>query len=195
MELILASQSQRRRELFQLIGLEYTCIPSDADENVPFTEPGEFVEQLALRKAEAVKKNHPGSCVVGSDTVVWLDDEIIGKPHDREDAYRILRKLSGRTHTVYTGIAVLTDGSVQLCHETTRVTFEDLSDELIWDYIDTGDPMDKAGSYGVQGLGAVLVKKVEGCYFTVIGMSIPKLCEMLRNVGIYPGWQARCAEK
>ena len=195
MELILASQSQRRRELFQLIGLEYTCIPSDADENVPFTEPGEFVELLALRKAAAVKKNHPGSCVVGSDTVVWLDNEIIGKPHDREDAYRILRKLSGRTHTVYTGIAVLTDDSTQLCHETTRVTFEDLSDELIWDYIDTGDPMDKAGAYGVQGLGAVLVKKVEGCYFTVIGMSIPKLCEMLKNIGIYPKWQTRCAEK
>ncbi|MBQ7092801.1 MAG: septum formation protein Maf, partial [Clostridia bacterium] len=127
--------------------------------------------------------------------VVWLDNEIIGKPHDREDAYRILRKLSGRTHTVYTGIAVLTDDSTQLCHETTRVTFEDLSDELIWDYIATGDPMDKAGSYGVQGLGAVLVKKVEGCYFTVIGMSIPRLCDMLKNVGIYPRWQTRCAEK
>lgn len=193
MELILASQSQRRRELFDLIGLKYTCIPSNADENVAFTRPDQFVEELALRKAAAVKAAHPGACVVGSDTIVWLDNEIIGKPKDRQDAYRILRTLSGRTHTVYTGIAVLTDDSTQLCHETTDVTFEELSDELIWDYIDTGDPMDKAGSYGVQGLGAMLVKKVDGCYFTVIGLSVPRLCEMLRNVGIYPSWQKRCA--
>lgn len=193
MELILASQSQRRRELFELIGLEYTCIPSNADENVAFSEPGQFVEELALRKAAAVKETHPGACVVGSDTIVWLDNEIIGKPRDREDAYRILRTLSGRTHTVYTGMAVLTDDSTLVCHETTRVTFEELSDELIWDYIDTGDPMDKAGSYGVQGLGAMLVKKVDGCYFTVIGLSIPKLYQMLKTVGIYPTWQNRCA--
>ena len=175
MELILASQSQRRRELFRLIGLEYTCIPSDADENVAFTEPGEFVELLALRKAAAVKKKHPGSCVVGSDTVVWLDNEIIGKPKDRDDAYRILRKLSGRTHTVYTGIAVLTDDSTQLCHEATHVTFEELSDDLIWDYIDTGDPMDKAGSYGIQSEGCMLVKGIKGDFFNVVGLPVARL--------------------
>ena len=99
MELILASQSPRRRELFKLVGLDYTAVTSDADENISLGEPGSFVEQLALRKAEAVKQAHPGACIVGADTIVWLDGEIIGKPRDEEDAVRILKKLSGRTHT------------------------------------------------------------------------------------------------
>ena len=124
MELILASQSPRRRELFSLVGLDYTAITSDADENIPFTEPGDFVEQLALRKAGAVKKDKPGACVVGADTIVWLDGEIIGKPRDPEDAVNILKKLSGKTHTVYTGVAVLTDQGCDVCHDTTEVTME-----------------------------------------------------------------------
>ena len=123
MELILASQSPRRRELFSLVGLDYTAITSDADENIPFTEPGDFVEQLALRKAGAVKKDKPGACVVGADTIVWLDGEIIGKPRNPEDAVSILKKLSGKTHTVYTGVAVLTDQGCDVCHDTTEVTY------------------------------------------------------------------------
>jgi len=188
MELILASQSQRRRELFQLIGLDFSVIVSDADEDIPLTTPGEFVEQLALRKAEAVKRGRRNCCVVGADTIVWLDEKVIGKPRDREDAYRILRTLSGRTHTVYTGVAVLTDESIQLCHDTTQVTFEELSDHDIWAYIDSGEPMDKAGAYGIQGLAAVFVKRVEGCYFTIIGMPMHKLHKMLSQVGVLPDW-------
>ncbi|MDR0839905.1 MAG: Maf family protein [Christensenellaceae bacterium] len=187
MQLILASQSPRRRELFELIGLPFTAVTSDADEDIPsFTSPGSFVEQLALRKAQAVYATHPGCCVVGADTIVWLDDEIIGKPTNREDAYRILRRLSGRTHTVYTGLAVRTDAGAEVIHDTTLVTFAALSDDEIWHYIDSGEPMDKAGAYGVQGLGAIFVQRVEGCYFTVIGMPVPILYQMLKRAGIRP---------
>lgn len=189
MELILASQSPRRRELFSLVGLDYTAITSDADENIPFTEPGEFVEQLALRKASAVKKDNPGACVVGADTIVWLNGEIIGKPRDPEDAVNILKKLSGKTHTVYTGVAVLTDQGYDVCHDTTEVTMEDIPETDIRAYVASGEPLDKAGAYGIQGPAAVFVKRVEGCYFTVIGMPMHKLYHMLAKVGIYPDWQ------
>lgn len=186
MELILASQSPRRRELFELIGLSFTALVSPADENIPLTDPGSYVEALALRKAEAVFANHPAACVVGADTIVWLDGEIIGKPRDEGDAYRILRALSGRTHTVYTGLAVLAPGSRQILHDTTQVTFRSLDDEEIWAYIRSGEPMDKAGAYGVQGLAAILVERIEGCYFTVIGLPVPKLYLALRQLGIRP---------
>ena len=189
MELILASQSPRRRELFSLVGLDYTAITSDADENIPFTEPGDFVEQLALRKAGAVKKDKPGACVVGADTIVWLDGEIIGKPRDPEDAVSILKKLSGKTHTVYTGVAVLTDQGCDVCHDTTEVTMEAIPEADIRAYVASGEPLDKAGAYGIQGPAAVFVKRVEGCYFTIIGMPMHKLYHMLAKVGIYPDWQ------
>ena len=186
MKLILASQSQRRQELFALIGLDFSIVPSDADETIGACDPAEFVEQLSLRKAQAVKATRENCCVVGSDTIVCLNHEIIGKPQDRQDAYRILKKLSGRTHTVYTGLAVLTDSSTQLCHDAAQVTFEVLTDEEIWSYIDSGEPMDKAGAYGIQGTAAVFVTRIEGCYFTVVGLPLPQLYKMLKNVGIRP---------
>ncbi len=186
MNLILASQSPRRRELFELIGLPFTPLISQADEDIPLEEPGAYVEKLALRKAEAVFAEHPQACVVGADTIVWLDGAIIGKPDGEADAYRILRTLSGRTHRVYTGLAVLTPDSQEVLHDITYVTFAPLSDEEIWAYIKTGDPLDKAGAYGVQGKAAIFVEKVEGCYFTVIGLPIPKLYRALAKVGIRP---------
>ncbi len=186
MELLLASQSPRRRELFKLIGLDFSVVQSDTDEAVDFSDPAELVEQLSLRKAQAVKAGRENCCVVGSDTVVYLNGEILGKPQDRQDAYRILKKLSGHTHTVYTGLAVLTDGGVQLCHDVAQVTFETLTDEEIWRYIDSGEPMDKAGAYGIQGTAAVFVRRIEGCYFTIVGLPLPQLYKMLKNVGIKP---------
>lgn len=186
MELILASQSPRRRELFDLIGLPFTVLVSEADEDIPLEEPGAYVEKLALRKADAVFAQHPESCVVGADTIVWLDGAIIGKPKDEADAYRILRLLSGRTHTVYTGLAILAPGSKEALHDATRVTFASLSDAEIWAYIHSGEPLDKAGAYGVQGKGAIFVEKVEGCYFTVIGLPVPRLYRALAKLGIRP---------
>lgn len=189
MELILASGSPRRREMFSLIGLKFTVVPSDADENIPPCPPAEFVEQLALRKAAAVKKDRPGCCVVGSDTIVALDGDIIGKPADEEDAFRILSRLSGKTHTVYTGLAVLTDTTAEVLHDAVKVTFAAMSAQEIRDYIASGEPMDKAGAYGIQGPGGVFVERVEGCYFTVIGMPLPRLYQALERAGIRPEWR------
>ena len=184
MELILASQSPRRRELFSLVGLDYTAITSDADENIPFTEPGDFVEQLALRKAGAVKKDKPGACVVGADTIVWLDGEIIGKPRDPEDAVNILKKLSGKTHTVYTGVAVLTDQGCDVCHDTTEVTMEDIPEADIRAYVASGEPLDKAGAYGYQGLASLFVERIEGDFFNVMGLPVCRMGQMLREFDI-----------
>ena len=153
MRLILASQSPRRREMLALMGYEYEVILSDADEHVPPCEPGEFVEKLALRKASAVFGSHRDCCVVGADTIVYLDGAIIGKPKDETEAFQTLRLLSGRTHTVYTGVSVLTHSQSILFHDTAEVTFCPLSDAEIRAYIETGEPLDKAGAYGIQGPG------------------------------------------
>mgnify|MGYP002544368822 CR=1 FL=1 len=145
MRLILASQSPRRREMLALMGYAYEIVVSDADEHVPPCAPAEFVERLALRKAEAVFASYGDCCVVGADTIVYLDGSIIGKPADASDAFRILRTLSGRTHTVYTGVAVLSGTRRIVFHDAAEVTFAPLSDEEIHAYIATGEPLDKAG--------------------------------------------------
>ncbi|MBQ3552600.1 MAG: septum formation inhibitor Maf [Clostridia bacterium] len=187
LRLILASASIRRRELFSMIGLKYEVIPSLADEDAPLLPPGEFVEQLAFFKANSVfeqQKDKGDCCVVGCDTIVEIDGKIIGKPRDEADACRILRLLSGRTHTVYTGICVMRGNITDIRHDTTRVTFSKLTDAEIKAYVATGEPMDKAGAYGIQGVGGVLVCGVEGCYFTVVGLPLPMLYDMLKKAGI-----------
>lgn len=184
----MASQSPRRQELLALIGLPFTTLVSEADEDIPLAEPGAYVEKLALRKAEAVFAKRPDACVVGADTIVWLEGAIIGKPRDEQDAYRILRTLSGRTHTVYTGLAVLAPGSREVLYDAAKVSFAPLSDGEIRAYIHSGEPMDKAGAYGVQGRAAVFVERVEGCYFTVIGLPVPRLYRALDKLGIRP-WE------
>ena len=188
--LILASASPRRRELFELLGLKFEAIASDADENIPACPPGQMVELLAARKAQQVYDAHPNCCVVGSDTIVVLGGEIIGKPADEADAFRILSSLSGQTHTVYTGVCILTENKEIRFHDATDVTFASMDAEEIQAYIRTGEPMDKAGAYGIQGFGALLVERVEGCYFTVMGMPVQKLYRALKSIGIRPEWMS-----
>lgn len=188
MKLILASGSARRRELLELMGYDFEVRITNADENINLCAPGEYVEKLALRKARDVFSAQPDACVVGCDTIVWLDGEIIGKPTNAEDAFCILKKLSGRQHTVYTGIAVLAGNSMQVLHDETQVKFTRLSDEELRAYISTGDPLDKAGAYGIQGPGSILVERVDGCYFTVMGLPNPLLYAALRSVGVLPRW-------
>lgn len=188
MRLILASGSARRRELMELAGYDFTVHVSDADESSDTLDPAHLVCELALKKACAVQQEINEPCVVvGADTVVVLDGRIIGKPKNREDAFSILKSLSSRTHTVYTGLCVLrgADEPFTYC-DTTNVTFSELSDEEIYSYIETGEPMDKAGAYGVQGVGCVYVARVEGCYFTVIGLPMPTLYQVLKEKGILP---------
>ncbi|MBQ2770525.1 MAG: septum formation inhibitor Maf [Clostridia bacterium] len=185
MNIILASESPRRRELLQLMGLTFTVEPSDIEEEAPKHETvAKNVMELARQKAAAVFRHHPDACVIGADTVVDLDGMVLGKPHTPENARAYLKRMQGRSHTVYTGVAVLTPGreDVQVCE--TQVTFAPMTDREIDWYVSTGEPLDKAGAYGVQGPAAVFVKEIQGNYFNVIGMPVPLLYRMLLDAGV-----------
>lgn len=186
MELILASQSPRRRELLGLIAADFSVCPADIDETMNAAlSMHEQVADLSARKARAVAQEHPGAAVVGSDTVVVLDGVPLGKPVDEADAKRMLSALAGRAHEVVTGVALaLPDGSVLQDATVTRVRFAPLAEgEIDW-YISTREPMDKAGAYGIQGLGARFIEGIEGDYYSVMGLPVRRLYEMLREGGI-----------
>lgn len=177
---ILASGSPRRKELLSLIIPEYKCVASGCEEFVPSGTPAEKVPVLlAEQKASFVAKDYPDDIVIGSDTVVVLDGEIFGKPHTAERAKEMLHRLSGKTHFVYTGVAVAEKGEVRSFLQKTEVEFYELSDELIEKYVATGEPMDKAGAYGIQGKGSVLVKGIKGDYFNVMGLPVAATARFL----------------
>ena len=181
-DIILASASPRRSELMTLAGFRFDVICADIDEIVPEKAlPQEVVMSLALQKAQAVAKDHRKSAVVGSDTVVVLDGKILGKPRSEKEAAEMLRSLSGRTHKVYTGVAIVCGEKVTSFFEETEVEFYPLTDQEILDYVATGEPMDKAGAYGIQGRGAVLVKRINGDYFNVMGLPISKVYRELKD--------------
>lgn len=174
--LILASASPRRRELMELAGYKFDVICADIVETVPKNVPPyEVVMSLAMQKAQAVAKEHDNAVVVGSDTVVALDGKILGKPHSEQEACEMLRMLSDRTHKVFTGVAIVCGDKSKNFYDETDVEFYPLDDEEIKRYVATGEPMDKAGAYGIQGKGAVLVKKINGDFFNVMGLPISKL--------------------
>ena len=179
--LVLASASPRRRDLLARLGLTFSVRPSDADETWPDgLTTGAAAEEVARRKARAVAA--PGALVLAADTVVVLDGETLGKPSDPAEAAATLARLSGRTHSVVTGLALALDGRETTTHETTRVTFADLTSAEIDAYVATGSPLDKAGSYGIQDdLGALLVARIEGDYFNVVGLPLRRLYETLRH--------------
>ncbi|RSK28017.1 septum formation inhibitor Maf [Bacillus sp. HMF5848] len=188
-EIILASASPRRKELLSNIGYSFTVHPSTLEEVMdPALSPGELVMALAQQKAEDVAQNYSASCVIGSDTVVVLDGEVLGKPADSQDAYRMLRSLSGRTHDVFTGVAIVHNGETSRFFVQTSVTFWELSDEEIHAYIDSREPFDKAGAYGIQKLGATLVQKIEGDYFAVVGLPVSRLSRELKHRDILPAY-------
>lgn len=181
-DIILASASPRRSELMTLAGFRFDVICADIDEIVPEKAlPQEVVMSLALQKAQAVAKDHRKSAVVGSDTVVALDGKILGKPHSEKEAAEMLRSLSGRIHKVFTGVAIVCGDKVTSFFDETEVEFYPLTDEEISDYVATGEPMDKAGAYGIQGRGAVLVKRINGDYFNVMGLPISKVYRELKD--------------
>ncbi len=184
MELILASKSPRRREVMNWMGIACGTEVCTEPESVPADlSCRETVLHLAHQKAAFALRLHPDACIIGSDTVVELDGEIIGKPKSPEDAIRTLKRMQGRSHTVYTGLAVLKRDYEDLRCVTTHVTFRPMTDKEIEWYVSTGEPLDKAGSYGVQGLGCVFVESIEGNYFNVIGLPAPVLYEMLLKAG------------
>ncbi|CAG7631085.1 dTTP/UTP pyrophosphatase [Paenibacillus solanacearum] len=192
--IILASSSPRRQELIRSLNLPYEIIVSSVDESTePGLSPADIVEQLSGRKAQAVYERCKaearygnGGVVVGSDTIVVLDGEVLGKPKDGEDALRMLRALQGREHEVFSGVAVIDmqTGERHVSHRRTNVRMKPLDDEKIRRYIATGEPMDKAGSYGIQGLGATIVEEIVGDYFSVVGLPMSLLSDLLARFDV-----------
>lgn len=188
-EIVLASGSPRRKELLARFGVPFRIQTSDVDETVTSSlSPEQVVEELALRKGRAVTARCENALVIGADTVVVYQGEIMGKPGDEREAAQMLRELSGKEHQVYSGIALLTvdQGKIArevVSHRMTRVWIRPLTPEKITWYVNTKEPLDKAGAYGIQGLGACLVDRIEGCYFNVVGMSLALLDEMLSETG------------
>ena len=179
--IILASQSPRRKELLSMCGFEFEIRPADVDETLPENiSPKEAVCYLSKIKAEALKDEE--NIVIGADTVVALNGEILGKPRDDNDAFNMLKMLSGKTHSVYTGVTLASKKKTITFYEETKVTFYPISDDEIKDYIKTGEPKDKAGAYGIQGLGGLLVEKIEGDYNNVVGLPVAKLSRKIKEL-------------
>lgn len=186
MAIILASKSPRRQELMRLLGLEFTVMTEDVDERMDAAlAPEDEVARVSACKAAAVlPQTSAEDVVICADTIVVLDGQIMGKPKDEAEAFSMLRRLSGRTHRVLTALTVCCRGERRTELEQTEVTFRKLSDREIRSYIATGDPMDKAGAYGVQGGAAVFVSKLNGDYFNVMGLPLCRLTQRLRDCGI-----------
>ena len=183
--LVLASASPRRQELLRNAGISFAIHPAEIPEvPLPNETPHSFAERLAREKALAVLQQRPGDVVLGADTVVLVDEHILGKPCDQADAARMLRLLSGRTHRVITGVCLAgptKDGFVDVRSETTLVAFDALSDDDIRSYVATGEPMDKAGAYAIQGLASRWISRIEGDYCNVVGLPVALVYRMLRE--------------
>lgn len=192
--IILASNSPRRRELLRQVGIEFTAAPAVVDERrMTDEQPEAYALRVASEKARAAAEKSGSGIVIAADTIVVLDDLVLGKPSDVRDAERMLGVLSGRAHRVVTGLVVLDAETGRTASRTaeTMVWFRKLTDGDIRSYAASGEPLDKAGAYGIQGLGALLVEKIEGCYFNVVGLPLSALSELLADFG-YPVLQEAC---
>lgn len=182
---ILASQSPRRRELLTLVGIAHQVDPADVDESVvPGERPDAYVERLAREKARTVAARHAGALVIAADTTVVHGGTILGKPADVAEAEAMLARLSGHTHEVFTGMAVVRGDRVASAVERVEVTFRDLTADEIRAYVATGEPMDKAGAYGIQGWGATIVERIHGDYFSVMGLGVRRVVALCAEVGV-----------
>jgi septum formation protein len=191
--LVLASSSPRRAELLRNAGFSFAVQPADIDERLGEQEAAQnYVERLAREKALAVFQTRPGDYVLGADTTVVVDGEILVKPQDGEDAARMLRSLSGRVHQVITGVCLASPGAdgnrgtyqLETGSETTLVTMTELSEEEIRQYVATGDPLDKAGAYGIQGIASRWILRIEGDYYNVVGLPVALVYKWLRNTTV-----------
>lgn len=185
--IVLASASPRREQLLRQVGCEFRVIPSEfSEDNLQGLSPKRLVLEHARSKAMDVASKLPGDeIVIGADTVVAIDEEVFGKPSDAADAGRMLRELSGRRHFVYTGVAVVHGEDVWTDVAATEVVIRILSDKEIAAYVATGEPLDKAGAYAIQGRGALLVERIEGCYANVVGLPLESLAKLLAKAGVH----------
>jgi septum formation protein len=184
--IILASSSPRRRKLLEMLGIQHEVVPANVPE---VRRPGESATAMATRlaraKAESVARDRPHALVLAADTVVVIDNDVLGKPENASEAHHMLELLSGRSHVVITAVALACpDGNTLERSDETQVWFRELSSQMIADYVTTGEPLDKAGSYGVQGYGAILVDRVEGDFFSVMGLPLRLIAEMLEDAGL-----------
>ena len=188
-KIILASASPRRRELLEQGGIPFTVIPSQAEEKITTEQPGQAVEELSYLKCSDIYEKSLGDVlVIGADTVVASEGKILGKPSSQKDAVKMLQSLQGREHEVYTGVTIMAregnENRKKTFHEKTKVVFYPMSDEEIRSYVNTGEPMDKAGAYGIQGKSAVFIKEISGDYNNVVGLPLARLYQELKNMGI-----------
>jgi septum formation protein len=181
-QLILASASPRRSELLRNAGIPFEVDPANLDEEpLPGETPLKYAQRLARDKARSVLARHPDDLVLGADTVVVADEHLLEKPANVEDAARMLRLLSGREHEVITGVCLLSSSGERVEAEVTKVYFVGMSESEIADYVASGEPMDKAGAYGIQGMASRWVERIEGCYFNVVGLPVARVYRMLRE--------------
>lgn len=181
-KIILASSSPRRKELLTTAGIKFEIHVKEVDETVPEgTPPEEAAKMTAARKAAAVSEDFSDCVVIGADTIVVADGKILGKPKDEDNAKSMLRMLSGVEHKVITGVCIIRNGNSETFAKISKVKFYDLTDEEILAYVATGEPMDKAGAYGIQGLGCRLVESIEGDYFNIVGLPVAEVCRKLNK--------------
>lgn len=186
-KIILASASPRRKQLLKQLGLEFEVVPSDVEETLnPRLKPRHQAEELALQKAQEVAKNFDDAIIIGADTLVALGDEILGKPKDINDAKRMLKKLRGRQHTVITGFVLIdtTNNRTIIKSVETKVWFRKVEPKEIASYVEKDEPFDKAGAYGIQGLGALFIEKIEGEYSGTVGLPLYTLGKELKKLGV-----------
>jgi len=184
MKIILASTSLRRKELLESIGLRFSVIPSDyIEEQGLDLSPAEYVKYLSMRKGKQVSEQHNG-LIISADTIVVCNDQIMGKPKDKKHAFEILSLLSDNIHSVFTGYTIIENSKIISSAVETKVYFHKMLELEINKYINTGEPMDKAGAYAIQGLGKKYIRKIEGCYFNVVGLPLPALIESLKEFNI-----------
>jgi septum formation protein len=187
---VLASSSPRRQELLKLLLADFEVVPSDVDESIVTAEqPETMVARLAREKALAVQQRRRSACIVSADTVVVCEEEILGKPASHEQARSMLRKLSGKTHQVLTGVCLLHEDTFLVECSTTDVTFCRLTEQEIENYLKTGEPFDKAGAYAIQGLGARFVERIDGCHFNVVGLPVSRLYQMMKRLEMEVSWK------
>ena len=180
--IILASKSPRRKELMQLLKIPFEVIVSDIDENIDYTNNlVKEIEKLSYQKAQAVFKDHSDCLVIGSDTIVKIGNDVLGKPHSIDEAKRMLQELSDNTHEVVTAVSILCDDKVETFSSIAQVTFYPLTEQEIDEYIATNEPMDKAGSYAIQGDGAKFIKSINGDFYTIVGLPIAQLYRRLKK--------------
>lgn len=186
MQLILASSSPRRVEILERAGYQFRVVPSNVDENANIDDPSALVKQLSYSKAYEVSKRYPEDVVIGADTVVFAEGKILGKPKDKKEAALMLKMLSAKDHNVFTGVSIVSKTRTDSFFVKTKVRFYPLDSDFINRYVETGDPLDKAGAYGIQGPGSLLVESIEGDYFNVMGLPVSALAQKLAAYGILP---------